>query len=151
MTRPRRSLDEDRSGTRQCREWNAEAVGLWLANNGFDQYRAAFEATGITGNDLTELTEDDLEVVGVSRASGDQARLLKAVKREVVGAADDGRERDRDRDLRQQQQRRGGAGGASGSGSSRRDADAREWDRILLAAGSKPSPPSRNRNLDRDL
>src|ERR1700751_6153681 len=51
-------------------------VGTWLKSLGLGQYEALFRASDIDADILPELTEGDLEKLGVSR--GHRKRLLKA-------------------------------------------------------------------------
>jgi class 3 adenylate cyclase/tetratricopeptide (TPR) repeat protein len=53
------------------------AVRDWLRRNNFEQYAEAFEANDIDVDVLPELTESDLEKLGVSL--GNRRRLLKAI------------------------------------------------------------------------
>ena len=53
-------------------------VGGWLRNLGLGQYEAAFIENAIDTDVLPELTEGDLEKLGVPL--GDRKRLIKAIK-----------------------------------------------------------------------
>src|SRR5471032_91274 len=56
----------------------------WLRRNKFEQYADAFEANDIDLDILPELTENDLETLGVSL--GNRRRLMKAVAERASGA-----------------------------------------------------------------
>jgi class 3 adenylate cyclase len=56
----------------------------WLRRNGFEQYTAAFEANDIGLDILPDLSESDLERLGVSL--GNRRRLLKALSARSAGA-----------------------------------------------------------------
>ena len=53
-------------------------VGGWLRNLGLGQYELAFIENAIGADILPELTEGDLEKLGVPL--GDRKRLIKAIK-----------------------------------------------------------------------
>ena len=53
-------------------------VGGWLRNLGLGQYEAAFIENAIDTDVLPELTEGDLEKLGIPL--GDRKRLIKAIK-----------------------------------------------------------------------
>ncbi|MGA8559053.1 MAG: SAM domain-containing protein, partial [Pseudolabrys sp.] len=53
-------------------------VGGWLRNLGLGQYESAFIKNAIDTDVLAELTEGDLEKLGVPL--GDRKRLIKAIK-----------------------------------------------------------------------
>src|ERR1700730_11340952 len=53
-------------------------VGGWLRNLGFGRYEPAFIENAIDGDVLSELTEGDLEKLGIPL--GDRKRLLKAIR-----------------------------------------------------------------------
>jgi class 3 adenylate cyclase/predicted ATPase/ABC-type transport system involved in cytochrome c biogenesis ATPase subunit len=53
-------------------------VGGWLRNLGFGRYERAFIENAIDGDVLAELTEDDLEKLGIPL--GDRKRLIKAIR-----------------------------------------------------------------------
>jgi class 3 adenylate cyclase/tetratricopeptide (TPR) repeat protein len=57
----------------------------WLRANNFEQYADVFEANDIDLDILAELTEGDLEQLGVSL--GNRRRLLKAIAERSAGAA----------------------------------------------------------------
>jgi hypothetical protein len=57
----------------------------WLLSNKFEQYADAFEANDIDLDILPELSEPDLERLGVSL--GNRRRLLKAIAGRSSGAA----------------------------------------------------------------
>src|ERR1700686_1928285 len=61
----------------QCRV-AAMDVGGWLRGLGLEQYEAAFRENEIDGEVLPELTEGDLEKLGIPL--GHRKRLLKAIK-----------------------------------------------------------------------
>jgi hypothetical protein len=76
-------------------------IGEWLGNLGLERYNAAFRENAIDTDVLRDLTDQDLEKLGV--LLGDRRRLLRA-----IAALDDGsaaasstcaeRERDRSRE-----------------------------------------------------
>jgi class 3 adenylate cyclase/predicted ATPase/ABC-type transport system involved in cytochrome c biogenesis ATPase subunit len=53
-------------------------ISDWLRSHGFQQYEAAFIASAIDTDVLPELTEDDLEKLGVPL--GDRKRLVRAIR-----------------------------------------------------------------------
>lgn len=53
-------------------------VGLWLRGIGLDRYEATFRDNEIGGEDLAELTDNDLEKLGVPL--GPRKRLLRAIQ-----------------------------------------------------------------------
>ena len=53
-------------------------VGEWLRNLGLGQYEPAFVESAVDFDVLPELTEDDLEKLGVRL--GDRKRLIRAIK-----------------------------------------------------------------------
>src|ERR1700736_508685 len=53
-------------------------VSDWLRSHGFQRYEAAFVANAIDTDVLPELTEDDLEKLGVPL--GDRKRLVRAIR-----------------------------------------------------------------------
>src|SRR5215813_12121413 len=53
-------------------------VGRWLRNLGLGQYESAFIKNAIDTDVLPELTEGDLEKLGIPL--GDRKRLIKAIK-----------------------------------------------------------------------
>ena len=53
-------------------------VGEWLRNLGLGQYEPAFVESAIDFDVLPELTEDDLEKLGM--LLGDRKRFIKAIK-----------------------------------------------------------------------
>jgi hypothetical protein len=55
----------------------------WLRKNKLEQYADAFEANDIDLDILSELTEHDLEKLGVSL--GNRRRLVKAIMERAVG------------------------------------------------------------------
>src|SRR5947209_1338922 len=57
----------------------------WLRKNKFEQYADAFEANDIDVDILSELTENDLETLGVSL--GNRRRLMKAIAERASDAA----------------------------------------------------------------
>jgi class 3 adenylate cyclase/tetratricopeptide (TPR) repeat protein/ABC-type transport system involved in cytochrome c biogenesis ATPase subunit len=61
-------------------------VGGWLRNLGFGQYEPAFIENAIDGDVLSELTEDDLEKLGIPL--GDRKRLIKAIKARLADSPD---------------------------------------------------------------
>ncbi|MGA6928293.1 MAG: adenylate/guanylate cyclase domain-containing protein, partial [Pseudolabrys sp.] len=60
-------------------------VGGWLRNLGLGQYESAFIKNAIDTDVLPELTEGDLEKLGVPL--GDRKRLIKAIKAMAGGSA----------------------------------------------------------------
>lgn len=68
-----RNLDENISN------WKIIDVGQWLTLNNFDQYRVLFLENKISGLELIELVETDLEKMGVKKL-GDRKKLLKEIK-----------------------------------------------------------------------
>ena len=59
-------------------------VGSWLRNLGLGQYELAFITNAIDTDVLPELTEGDLEKLGVRL--GDRKRLIKAIKAMAGGS-----------------------------------------------------------------
>ena len=59
-------------------------VGGWLRNLGLGQYESAFIENAIDTDVLPELTEDDLEKLGIPL--GDRKRLIKAIKATAGGS-----------------------------------------------------------------
>ena len=59
-------------------------VGGWLRNLGLGQYESAFIKNAIDTDVLAELTEGDLEKLGVPL--GDRKRLIKAIKAMAGGS-----------------------------------------------------------------
>jgi SAM domain (Sterile alpha motif) len=57
----------------------------WLRNNKLEQYTDAFEANDIDLDILSELTEHDLEKLGVSL--GNRRRLVKAIAERLEGGS----------------------------------------------------------------
>src|SRR5262245_59569898 len=55
-------------------------VSDWLRSHGFQRYGPAFVANAIDADVLSELTEDDLEKLGV--LLGDRKRLVRAIRAE---------------------------------------------------------------------
>ena len=55
----------------------------WLRKNKLEQYADAFEANDIDFDILSELTEHDLEKLGVSQ--GNRRRLVKAIAKRAGG------------------------------------------------------------------
>jgi hypothetical protein len=60
-------------------------VGGWLRNLGLGQYEAVFRASDIDADILPELTEIDLEKLGVSL--GHRKRLLRAISGLAAGGS----------------------------------------------------------------
>jgi len=60
-------------------------VGGWLRNLGLGQYESAFEENAIGFDVLPELTEDDLEKLGLRL--GDRKRVIKAIRAMAGGSA----------------------------------------------------------------
>ena len=56
-------------------------VGLWLAGLGFGQYAEIFAKNAIGSDVLSDLSEVDLERLGIPM--GDRKRLLKAIAAQV--------------------------------------------------------------------
>jgi hypothetical protein len=66
--------------------WSAAMdVGGWLRNLGLGQYEALFRASDIDADILPELTEIDLERLGVSL--GHRKRLLRAISGLAAGGS----------------------------------------------------------------
>jgi len=59
-------------------------VGSWLRNLRLGQYEPAFIENAIDGDVLPELTESDLEKLGIPL--GDRKRLIKAIKAMACGS-----------------------------------------------------------------
>ena len=59
-------------------------VGGWLRNLGLGQYKSAFIKNAIDTDVLPELTEGDLEKLGIPL--GDRKRLIKAIKAVAGGS-----------------------------------------------------------------
>jgi class 3 adenylate cyclase/tetratricopeptide (TPR) repeat protein len=59
-------------------------VGSWLRNLGLGQYEPAFVANAIDSDVLAELTEVDLEKIGIPL--GDRKRLIRAIRAMVAGS-----------------------------------------------------------------
>jgi hypothetical protein len=55
----------------------------WLRNLGFGRYEQAFIESAIDSDVLPELTEGDLEKLGIPL--GDRKRLIKAIRKVLVG------------------------------------------------------------------
>jgi class 3 adenylate cyclase len=55
----------------------AEELGRWLEELGLGTYAEAFSANGVALDVLADLTEKDLETLGVTL--GDRKRLLRAI------------------------------------------------------------------------
>ena len=53
-------------------------VGSWLRKLGLGQYEPAFVENAIDSDVLSELTEDDLEKLGIPL--GDRKRLIRAIR-----------------------------------------------------------------------
>jgi hypothetical protein len=53
-------------------------IAEWLASIGLERYAQRFAENAIDGDVLAELTEDDLEKLGVPL--GDRKRLIKAIR-----------------------------------------------------------------------
>jgi class 3 adenylate cyclase/predicted ATPase len=60
-------------------------VGGWLRNLGLGQYESAFEENAVDFDVLPELTEDDLEKLGLRL--GDRKRVIKAIKAMAGGTS----------------------------------------------------------------
>ena len=60
-------------------------VGGWLRNLGLGQYYSAFIENAVDTDVLPELTEGDLEKLGIPL--GDRKRLIKAIKAMAGGSA----------------------------------------------------------------
>ncbi|KAJ3321307.1 hypothetical protein HDV06_004411 [Boothiomyces sp. JEL0866] len=63
------------------RLWDSERVGVWLVENGFDDYKDNFLEHKITGDLLLDLNYHALLEIGVIIV-GDRARILQAIKRQ---------------------------------------------------------------------
>src|ERR1700674_1757227 len=59
-------------------------VGGWLRSLGFQRYEPAFVENAIDSDVLPELTEDDLEKLGIPL--GDRKRLIKAIRARFADA-----------------------------------------------------------------
>jgi SAM domain (Sterile alpha motif) len=59
-------------------------LGGWLRSLGLDQYEAVFRENSIDSDVLSELSEGDLEKLGIPL--GDRKRLIKAI-RALIGNA----------------------------------------------------------------
>ncbi|MGC2717487.1 MAG: SAM domain-containing protein, partial [Pseudolabrys sp.] len=59
-------------------------VGNWLRNLRLGQYESAFIENAVDGDVLAELTEGDLEKLGIPL--GDRKRLIKAIKALACGS-----------------------------------------------------------------
>ena len=57
-------------------------VSRWLRSQGFERYEAAFIANAIDSDVLPELTEDDLEKLGIPL--GDRKRLIRAIRESLA-------------------------------------------------------------------
>ncbi len=70
----------------QAKRSNMSDIAVWLENHGLSKYAAAFEKHEIELGDLTELTDEDLVMIGLPL--GPRRRFLKAVR---AGAEDERR------------------------------------------------------------
>ena len=61
-------------------------VGSWLRSFGFGHYESAFVENAIDGDVLTELTENDLEKLGIPL--GDRKRIIRAIRETLAGQPD---------------------------------------------------------------
>jgi SAM domain (Sterile alpha motif) len=59
-------------------------VGGWLRNLGFGRYEPAFIENAIDDDVLSELTEGDLEKLGIPL--GDRKRLIRAIRAMAAGS-----------------------------------------------------------------
>src|SRR5271166_1003974 len=59
-------------------------VGSWLRNLGLERYEPTFIENAIDGDVLPELTEGDLEKLGIPL--GDRKRLIKAIRAMLAGS-----------------------------------------------------------------
>ena len=59
-------------------------LGLWLRSLGLEQYEAAFREHAIDSDVLSELSDGDLEKIGIPL--GDRKRLIKAIRALVANA-----------------------------------------------------------------
>jgi SAM domain (Sterile alpha motif) len=59
-------------------------IGGWLRNLGLERYEPVFIENAIDSDVLPELTEDDLEKLGIPM--GDRKRLIKAVRAMLAGS-----------------------------------------------------------------
>src|SRR4051812_5046180 len=60
-------------------------VGHWLRNLGLGRYEATFFENAIDSDVLPDLTEGDLEKLGIPL--GDRKRLIKAIKSSILAAS----------------------------------------------------------------
>src|SRR3954469_21828892 len=61
-------------------------VGHWLRNIGFEKYESLFIENAIDSDVLSELTEGDLEKLGIPL--GDRKRLMRAIRAQAGPPAD---------------------------------------------------------------
>ena len=60
------------------------SIGGWLRNLGLERYEPVFIENAIDSDVLPELTEGDLEKLGIPM--GDRKRLIKAVRAMLAGS-----------------------------------------------------------------
>ena len=60
--------------------WGIETVGIWLRRNGLHEHVAAFDAAAIDGDMLLDVTEKDLEALGVSHYLH-RRKIMKNIER----------------------------------------------------------------------
>ena len=60
-------------------------LGVWLRSVGLDQYEAIFRENAVDGDVVSELTEGDLEKLGIPL--GDRKRLMRAIRSEFGDTA----------------------------------------------------------------
>jgi hypothetical protein len=58
--------------------WSSKDVGAWLAAQKLEAYAGAFEANGICGADLLDLTHADLQSMNIERCT-DRKAILRSV------------------------------------------------------------------------
>ena len=61
-------------------------IAQWLASIGLERYTERFVGNAIDGDVLAELTEDDLEKLGIPL--GDRKRLIKAIRASLADSPD---------------------------------------------------------------
>ena len=59
-------------------------IGGWLRNLGLERYETVFIENAIDSDVLAELTEGDLEKLGIPM--GDRKRLIKAIRAMLAGS-----------------------------------------------------------------
>ena len=76
------SLPEETSylSTRQAACWTTKEVVTWLEANNFEQYSSEFQENDISGENLLDLTKDELIEMGVTKI-GHRKTLLTLIQR----------------------------------------------------------------------